>query len=74
MLLLTAMKLQDQRFQEPDAQLLCPLPLLCMFVWPADGVMLCCDHRFADWFGLMPADCMGWPFTSLGEEPDAIQR
>lgn len=35
--------------------------------------MLCVDMRFADWFGLTPADCLGKPFSSLSADPDVLQ-
>jgi hypothetical protein len=45
--------------------------MLCCPVTPG-GIMLCVDMRFADWFGLLPGDCLGRPFTSLAVDADVL--
>lgn len=36
--------------------------------------MICVDARFTDWFGKVPADCVGRPFSTLAVEPDKLSE
>jgi hypothetical protein len=45
-------------------------PLLCL----AGGLMLCADVRYMDWFGTIPSECSGRPFSSIALDGDRLTQ